>query len=146
MEIRQMRNEDYNEVYQLWMSCEGIGLNNRDDTPEGVANFLQRNPDTCLVAEIEGRIVGVVLAGTDGRRGRVYHMAVHPDSRRQGIARQLVEKALDGLKQAGVYKVSLVAFAKNQAGNGFWESMGFVARDDLVYRDKLLAPVERVHP
>ena len=51
MKIRKMVIEDYEKVYQLWMSCAGMGLNNLDDSKEGIEKFLRRNPDTCFVAE-----------------------------------------------------------------------------------------------
>lgn len=54
--------EDYEKVYQLWMSCTGMGLNNLDDSQEGIEKFLKRNPDTCFVAE-DHEIIGVILAG-----------------------------------------------------------------------------------
>ena len=67
MKIRKMVIEDYEKVYQLWMSCAGMGLNNLDDSKEGIEKFLRRNPDTCFVAE-DQEIVGVILAGNDGIR------------------------------------------------------------------------------
>jgi len=78
MEIRVMTEKDYASVYQLWLSCAGMGLNNLDDSEEGIARFLKRNPETCLVA-LEGEsFIGAILVGTDGRRAYIYHTAVHP--------------------------------------------------------------------
>ena len=87
MIIRKMTINDYEAVYSLWNSCAGMGLNNIDDSKEGIAKFLLRNPDTCLVAEIDSIITGVILAGNDERRGYIYHTAVHPDYRRQGVGK-----------------------------------------------------------
>ena len=67
MKIRTMTLADYDAVYSLWLSCPGMGLNDVDDSPEGIAAFLRRNPETCLVAEEGGAIIGVVMAGSDGR-------------------------------------------------------------------------------
>ncbi|MCR4675381.1 MAG: GNAT family N-acetyltransferase, partial [Lachnospiraceae bacterium] len=78
MNIRSMTIEDYADVYELWMSCAGMGLNNLDDSKEGIANFITRNPDTCFVAEINNHIVGVLIVGNDGRRGSIYQTAVNP--------------------------------------------------------------------
>ena len=99
LKIRKMVIEDYEKVYRLWLSCVGMGLNNLDDSKEGIEKFLIRNPDTCFVAE-DSEIIGVILAGNDGRRGYIYHTAVHPDYRKQGIAANLtehVEKAMEML-------------------------------------------------
>ncbi len=144
MTIRKMKIEDYDEVYSLWLSCVGMGLNNLDDSKEGIAKFLQRNPETCLVATKESSIVGVIMVGNDGRRGYIYHTAVHPDYRKQGIAKQLVDAALDELSALGIKKVALVVFERNETGNAFWESQGFTVRNDLVYRNKSLADIVRI--
>ena len=76
MNIRKMTIDDYDLVYSLWMSCVGMGLNNLDDSREGIEKFISRNPETCLVAEADGKTVGVIMVGNDGRRGYIYHTAV----------------------------------------------------------------------
>lgn len=142
--IRLLSILDYERVYELWMSCVGMGLNDLDDSKQGIETFLQRNPDTCFVAETAGHIVGVIIAGNDGRRGYIYHTAVNPQFRRQGIAQSLVEVALDALKRLSINKVALVVFDRNETGNAFWERMGFTVREDLVYRNKALAEIVRI--
>lgn len=144
MLIRKMTIDDYDEVYNLWMSCVGMGLNNLDDSRDGIDKFILRNPDTCLVAENDSAIVGVILVGNDGRRGYIYHTAVHPDCRKQGIAKKLVDEAMDELSALGINKVALVVFDRNELGNAFWESQGFAVRNDLVYRNKALAEIVRI--
>ena len=67
-----MNISDYEQVYQLWLFCKGMGLNNLDDSKEGIERFLNRNPETCFVAESEQTIIGVIIAGNDGRRGYIY--------------------------------------------------------------------------
>ena len=96
-----MKIEDYEQLYALWKSCAGMGLNSLDDSREGIARFLARNPDTCLAAVESGRIIGAIMTGNDGRRGYIYHTAVHPDYRRRGIAAELVRQALAALERAG---------------------------------------------
>lgn len=96
MNIRNMILQDYEAVYSLWMFCQGMGLNNLDDSKEGIGRFLERNPQTCFVAEDQGHIVGVILAGNDSRRGYIYHTATSPEYRRQGIAAALVDHVIEG--------------------------------------------------
>lgn len=119
--IRTMTISDYDAVYVLWTSCKGMGLNNLDDSREGIERFLLRNPETCFVAESGGKIVGVIITRHDGRRGYIYHTAVNLEFRRQGIAKQLVDTALSALKKQGINKVALVVFDRNNDGNAFWE-------------------------
>lgn len=144
MQIRTMTISDYDGLYALWMSCEGMGLNDVDDSREGIARFLRRNTTTCFAALEGNTIVGCILAGHDGRRGYIYHTAVKPECRSQGIGKALVEAALAALREQNISKVALVAFSRNEAGNVFWERMGFTQRDDLNYRDKPLVDMKRI--
>ena len=144
MKIRVMNITDYKQVYQLWLSCSGIGLNNLDDSKEGIERFLNRNPETCFVAEIEQTIIGVIIAGNDGRRGYIYHTAVNPNYRHQGIANKLVNEVMGKLKALGINKAALVVFSKNTDGNAFWEKNGFTSREDLIYRNKPITEMIRI--
>ena len=142
--IRVMNTEDYDRVYALWMSCKNMGFNNLDDSRQGIEKYLKRNPSTCFVAEQDNAIVGVVLAGHDGRRGFIHHMAVAEDCRRQGIATDLLDQALAALKEEGINKAALLVFNRNEAGNVFWERQGFTVRDDVTYRNKELTEMIRI--
>ena len=144
MNIREMVEEDYDQVYQLWLSCAGMGLNDLDDSKEGIARFLQRNPQTCLVAVENQMIIGAILVGSDGRRAYIYHTAVHPNYRRRGIARQLVETVLTSLDDLKIHKVALVVFKRNTEGNQFWEKLGFSVREDLIYRNQARTEMVRL--
>ena len=143
MTIRKMTIADYEKVYALWLSCRGMGLNDVDDSREGIGRFLQRNPDTCFVAIDEGKTVGAIMAGHDGRRGFIYHTAVSPAMRRRGVGSALVQTAIAALKAQGITKAALVVFQRNQAGNAFWEKMGFAAREDLAYRNLSIHEIKR---
>lgn len=144
MKILQMRGADYPAVYDLWLSCKGMGLNDLDDSAEGIDKFLRRNPHTCFVALQKDTVVGVILAGHDGRRGYIYHTAVRPDCRGKGIGSALVEAVLSAMGREGIHKVALVVFQRNEAGNGFWERRGFSERTDLVYRNKAISELVRI--
>ena len=97
--IRVMNTEDYDRVYALWMSCKNMGFNNLDDSRQGIEKYLKRNPSTCFVAEQDDAIVGVILAGHDGRRGFIHHACVRESYRHQGIGRKLVDTCLEALKK-----------------------------------------------
>lgn len=144
VKIRAMDIEDYDGVYDLWLNTPGMGLNATDDSREGIEKYLKRNPTSSFVAEDDGKIVGVIMSGHDGRRGYIHHTAVLPDYRNQGIAKKLVDHAMDALDEEGINKVALVAFERNEIGNGFWESMGFIVREDLVYRNKNIHELKRI--
>lgn len=133
--VRIMTIEDYEGVYALWKKIKGFGIRSIDDSKEGVARFLKRNPTTNVVAEKDGRIVGSILCGHDGRRGCLYHVCVDEDYRRHGIGKRMVVFAMKALKEEKINKVSLIAFTENDIGNAFWNTIGWTERLDLNYYD-----------
>lgn len=140
MVIKLVSLEDYDRIYALWNSTEGVGLNSIDDSYEGFHKYLLRNPSTSFAAFENGDILGVIMCGHDGRRGFIYHTAVVEQHRGKGIGNLLVSAALEALIKEGITKVALVVFSTNEAGNRFWEKLGFSQRDDLVYRNLSLNP------
>lgn len=133
--VRVMTIEDYDQVKELWNSIEGFGIRSMDDSREGVARFLKRNPTTSVVAEEDGKVVGAILCGHDGRRGCLYHVCVHKDYRMRGIGKSMVAFAMEALKKEEINKVSLIAFTKNDIGNAFWKEIAWTKREDLNYYD-----------
>jgi uncharacterized membrane protein len=85
--------------------------------------------------------VTAILCGHDGRRGFIWHLAVHPRFRRQGIGRRLVDRCLCGLRQAGIEKCVAIAFDSNRDGIAFWEQIGWMLRKDVSLIAKDIANV-----
>ncbi len=106
-----------------------------DDSEEGVRRFLSRNPTTSIVAEEDGRLVGAILCGHDGRRATFYHVCVASEYRKRGIGTAMVERAMQELRAEKVSKVALIAFTVNDVGNAFWRGIGWTQRKDLNYYD-----------
>lgn len=135
MTIREMKIEDYDNVFALWKTIKGFGIRSVDDSKDGIERFLKWNPGLSVVAEEEGKIVGAILCGSDGRRGCLYHVCVHKDYRRQGIGKTMVIWCMEKLKELQINKVSLIAFTQNDIGNAFWKEIGWTKREDLNYYD-----------
>jgi putative acetyltransferase len=75
--------------------------------------------------------VGAILCGHDGRRGFIHHLAVHPAYRRQEIGTRLVDESLDALFEIGIKKCHLFVILDNLDGILFWQSIGWLPRDEL---------------
>lgn len=133
--IRVMTIDDYDSVYELWNSIQGFAIRSIDDSRDGVEVFLKRNPTTSVVAIEDGKCVGAILCGHDGRRGCFYHVCVHPDYRLRGIGKSMVVFCMNALREEKINKVSLIAFTKNDVGNAFWNGIGWTKREDLNYYD-----------
>ena len=136
--IRSMLSSDYDKIYALWKTIEGFGIRSIDDSREGIDKFIKRNPNTSVVAVMDGEIVGSVLCGHDGRTGYLYHVCVKKELRRHGIGRDMVVRAMTMLKEEGINKVSLIAFVSNEGGNEFWRQVGWKGRSDVNFYDFVL--------
>lgn len=131
--IRVMTMDDFEEVHALWMEIHGFGIRSIDDSREGVERFIRRNPTTSMVAVAEGKIVGAILCGHDGRRGCLYHVCVQETYRKHGIGQKLVGACVDALAAEHINKINLIAFKKNEVGNRFWQGLGWAFREDVNY-------------
>lgn len=129
--IREMTIEDYKQVYELWTEIKGFGIRSIDDSREGVERFLKRNPGTSVVAVQNGRIIGNILCGHDGRTAFFYHVCVAKNYRHHGVGYRMVRAAMETLQKEGVSKISLVAFKSNEIGNAFWQGIGWQERSDF---------------
>lgn len=128
--FQEMTIEDYDQVFRLWQGTKGMGLSEADSRMN-IEKFLERNQGLSFVCRDNERMIGTVLAGHDGRRGYIYHLAVTPEYRSRGIAKQLVLKSLQRLQEAGIAKCHLFVFSDNELGKGFWTKVGWQKRIDI---------------
>ncbi|MEK5057851.1 GNAT family N-acetyltransferase [Paenibacillus shunpengii] len=133
IEFRKMVIEDYEESFALWNRTEGMGLSSADSR-ESIQLYLERNQGFSQVAVNNGRIIGTLLSGHDGRRGYLYHLAVEPGFRGQSIAKNLVRHAIALLREAGIQRAHIMVLDSNEAGKAFWSRMGWTGRDDVLLR------------
>lgn len=134
-QIRSFLLSDYDEAYQLWARCEGIGLSSADSL-EAISAFLDRNPGLSRVAISQSRLVGAVLCGQDGRRGYIHHLAVDQAYRKQGIGRALAESCLQALHENGIQKCHIFVYQDNEPGKDFWKNGNWISRDELLVFSK----------
>ncbi|MBQ2359076.1 MAG: GNAT family N-acetyltransferase [Ruminococcus sp.] len=130
MVIRAMTIEDYDEVFAMWQITSKRALSSADERSQ-MERYLKRNEGLSQVAVIDGKIIGTVLAGHDGKRGFIHHMAVLPEYRRRRIGHALAEKAIEMIRSEGIEKTHIFCYQNNETGQKFWSDFGFVKRDDV---------------
>ncbi len=128
---RIMTIADYDDVMALMHATPGVSIRDADSR-EATERYLARNPDLSFVAEQNGRLIGCVMCGHDGRRGYLQHLIVLPEYRRQGIANALVECSLAQLEQLGILKTHIDVFRTNESAQHYWESQGWQLRTDIL--------------
>lgn len=142
--IRLMSLADYPALLELWKNTPNLGLRSLDDSQEGVAAFLKRNPTTCFVSLQENRLTGAILAGHDGRRGYIYHTVVLPECRGHGLGCALVDAAVKALAAEGITRVCLNVTETNDAGKQFWLHRGWEKKDFLGFYSKSITDRENL--
>jgi ribosomal protein S18 acetylase RimI-like enzyme len=135
MDIRAYREGDGDRLRTFWLTC-GIKIRPGDDD-ESLARFAARNPGLLILAEEHGHLVGSALAGWDGRRGWLYHVAVHKDERRRGIGRDLVVELESRLRALGCPKLNLIVWDDNTWAMRFWEALGYRREKTVEYAKEL---------
>jgi ribosomal protein S18 acetylase RimI-like enzyme len=128
---------DYDRVLNLWHSIE-VGMHvGPSDTPEEIKKKLERDPDLFLVSEVQNKIIGTIIGAFDGRRGMIYHLAVHNDFRRQGVGQAMLSEVEKRLQAKGCLKCLLVVLDDNHGAMRFYEECGW----NLVPQDRIFAKV-----
>ena len=128
--IDLFRPEDIGDVLTLWRATPGVGLSSADE-PDQLRLFLDRNPGTSFVAREDGRLVGAILGGWDGRRGYIHHLAVDTGRRRAGVGTALLESTLAEFRRMGVLKVHMFVFPGNTPAIEFYSRRGWQWREDI---------------
>jgi RimJ/RimL family protein N-acetyltransferase len=121
--VRACRVDELPDVLELWRQSRAqLG---KTDDPAGLAALLERDPMALLVAELDGRIVGSLIAAWDGWRGNMYRLNVHPHLRRQGIARRLVAAGEGHLTSRGARRISALVWREDHSAVAVWAAAGY---------------------
>ncbi len=126
--IRSYAERDRAGVVALWQEVFA------DDPPWNAPEAVIRRkltvqPELFLVAELEGKVVGTVLAGFDGVRGWIHHLAVIPSLRRRRIATRLMREAEPCLAKLGCSKINLQVRPANAAAVAFYRRLGYAVEE-----------------
>lgn len=137
MKIRLMTIDDYDQVVLVWKTA-GLLLDEYDDSKAKIAEILLRNPESCLVGEVDNQIVAGVLGASDGKRAWVYHLGVQPKFQRQGIGTALVIRLIDYFGNKGIKKVNLMVLKHKSYLLPFYQKLGFTDKSHVITLERNL--------
>ncbi|MFX1494463.1 MAG: GNAT family N-acetyltransferase [Promethearchaeota archaeon] len=130
MKIENFSLQFYEDVVDIWKKT-GISITS-SDTKDQLIVMLDRNPDLCLIAKIDEKVIGVVMGGFDGRRGYVHHLAIHPEYQKRGYGKLIMDELIERLKKKRVHKIHLFIEKHNEDVIAFYKKLGWEIRKDLV--------------
>ena len=123
--LREFTMDDYDAAFALWQNAgPGLGIGCSDTRGE-ITRKLRYAPDLFLVAEENGRLIGTVIGGYDGRRGIVYHLAVEQSHRSNGIGKTLMAEIEKRLAAKGCIKAYLLVMPENTDVIEFYRQIGW---------------------
>lgn len=127
--LRPATLDDVDDLIAFWLVA-GENDSRPSDSPAAVRRLLERDPDALVVAELDGRLVGTVVAGWDGWRAHVYRLAVHPDARRRGVGRLLLAHVEARFAALGATRVDAMVLETNDLGKAVWRAAGYLPQED----------------
>ncbi|WP_436763679.1 GNAT family N-acetyltransferase [Streptosporangium sp. V21-05] len=121
--IRYGRIEDVEALLAFWLvAAEGT---DRHDDPAKVAALIGRDPEAVLIAEVDGRMAGTLLAGWDGWRAHLYRLAVDPALRRRGVGTALIRAAEERFAAFGAFRADAMVLHDNEQAHHAWGAAGY---------------------
>ncbi len=138
VQIRKMTINDYDAAYSLWKKLSEMNLREEDDNLVEISRLLKFNPELCYVAFFNQKLIGTIMGATDGRRGKIYHLAIDKDYRGLKLAQRFLNLVSTELQKIGIRKISICVMKDNELGEKFWNHVGYQRRTDIDYLDRIL--------
>jgi ribosomal protein S18 acetylase RimI-like enzyme len=126
--VRPFEDRDETDVVALWRAAFAT-TPARNDPLSIIRRKRAVQPELFLVGDADGRVVATAIAGYDGHRGWVYHVAVAADARRRGYGRAMMAAAVERLRALGCPKLNLQINRSNAEVVAFYEALGFTVED-----------------
>ena len=122
--IRNAGAHDIAAVLELWASAGSVPTVG-DDSPDGLTQLLATDPRALLVVEVDGILVGSLIAAWDGWRGSFYRLVVAPGQRRRGLATLLLRAGEQRLRERGAIRLTAIVADDEDRAMGFWRAAGY---------------------
>jgi ribosomal protein S18 acetylase RimI-like enzyme len=137
IEIRIMKVSDIPASIELWKNMKGLAIRGSDNIRD-LSEHVKMNFKHNFVAVIHDQLIGTVLGGFDGRRGYIYHMAVHENFRKQNIGKELMDRCFQSFREINVTKCHMMVLKDNTLAQEFYTRIGCELRTEILVFSKTL--------
>ena len=135
--LRIMEVSDIPASIELWKNMKGLAIRGSDNIRD-LSEHVKMNSSHNFVAASGDRLIGTVLGGFDGRRGYIYHLAVHEDFRKKNTGRELMERCFQSFKEINVSKCHMMVLSDNTEAQEFYAKIGCELRTEILVYSKTL--------
>jgi ribosomal protein S18 acetylase RimI-like enzyme len=135
--VRKLTIDDYHRIVLIWQKA-GLPFKPKGrDSREAIQKQITENPDLFLGAEVDGKLVGVIIASSEGgRKGWLNRIAVVPEKQGSGIAKALTAEAEKSLRKRGIKIIAMLIHKGNKTSIGLAKSLGYIPAPDILYLTK----------
>lgn len=135
-QIKKLTLDDYNDLTQLWLRCGLSFRPNGRDSKQAIDKEIKRAETAFIGLFDSDRLIGFVLATSDGRKGWINRLAVDPDYRKRGLGQRLIEEAELFLQDLGLKVIAALIEGDNQPSFAVFKKAGYTFGKDIVYYSK----------
>lgn len=132
-----MEVPDIQASIELWKNMEGLAIRGSDNIRD-LSDHVNMNSRHNFVAMSDAQLIGTVLGGFDGRRGYIYHLAVHEDFRKKNIGKELMDRCFQSFKEINVSKCHMMVLKDNTEAQAFYKKIGCEPRTEILVFSKTL--------
>ncbi len=134
--IREYSIEDYDSLIKLWNLSELPYKPKGRDSKENITKEIKQKRSFFLLMELEGELIGSILATHDGRKGWINRLAILPEYRKSGFATKLIKEAEKKLINAGIGIIACLIENWNTSSMKFFKKSGYKSHIDIIYFTK----------
>ena len=132
--FRELTPDDHGSLMMLWKRCGLTSIKPKGrDSRRALTDQLASGVQIIVGLEMEGLLIGSVLASHDGRKGWINRLAVCPEHRRRGYGALLVGEAERLLKQRGLKVIAALVESDNDGSFGLFQKLGYEEIDPGIH-------------
>ncbi len=128
--IRDYRQEDYDEIMELWQEL-GLGNKERGDNKEVIERTLKLGAKLFVMENEKHEIIGTSWITFDGRRLLLHHFGIKKKYQGKGLSKILMDKTIEFAKEKNI-QIKLEVHKDNFKAINLYKQYGFKDLSDYL--------------